>query len=66
MSKESEAFTNIGIDALKTKTHTSISIKLETKTSLEKFRRYERETFDEIITRVVKAAESRRGKKEEA
>lgn len=49
----------------KVKTHSSIAILLTTKAKLEEYRKYPRETYDEIIMRMVASVESRRGKKEE-
>ncbi len=49
----------------KIKTHSSIALKVETKAKLEEYRKYERETYDEIIMRLVRQVESRKGKKKE-
>ena len=47
----------------RTKTHTSISLKLETKLKMEEYRKYPRETFDEILMRCFAMIDSRKGKK---
>jgi len=49
----------------RTKTHTSISLKIETKVKMEEYRRYPRETFDEILMRCFAMVDSRKGKKKE-
>lgn len=50
---------------VKQKTHSSIALKIETKTQLETYRKYPRETFDEILERLFSQIESRKGKKKE-
>lgn len=49
----------------RTKTHTSISLKIETKMKMEEYRKYPRETFDEILMRCFSMVDSRKGKKKE-
>ena len=49
----------------KVKTHSSIALKIETKTQLEKYRKYPRETYDDILERLFSQIESRKGKKKE-
>ena len=49
----------------RTKTHTSISLKIETKVKMEEYRKYPRETFDEILMRCFSMVDSRKGKKKE-
>ena len=49
----------------KVKTHSSIALKIETKTRLEQYRKYPRETYDEILDRLFDQMDSRRGKKNE-
>ena len=49
----------------KVKTHSSIALKIETKTQLETYRKYPRETYDEILERLFSQIESRKGKKKE-
>jgi len=49
----------------KQKTHSSIALKIETKEQLETYRKYPRETYDEILDRLFTQIESRRGKKKE-
>jgi len=52
-------------DNKKPKTHTSISLKLDSKARLETYRKYPRETYDEILDRLFSQIESRKGKKKE-
>ena len=47
----------------KVKTHSSIALKIETKEQLETYRKYPRETYDEILDRLFSQIESRKGKK---
>ena len=47
----------------KLKTHRAISVKLSTIAKIEEYRKYERETYDEILSRWYAAVESRKGKK---
>lgn len=49
----------------KVKTHSSIALKIETKKQLEMYRKYSRETYDEILDRLFSQIESRKGKKKE-
>jgi len=49
----------------KIKTHSSIALKIETKEQLETYRKYARETYDEILVRLFSQIESRKGKKKE-
>lgn len=47
----------------KVKTISSIAIKVQTKEQLDKCRKYGRETYDEIIVRLISQVASRKGKK---
>ncbi len=49
----------------KVKTHSNIALKVETKEQLETYRKYPRETYDEILDRLFSQIESRKGKKKE-
>ena len=47
----------------KANTHSSIALRIETKTQLETYRKYPREAYDEILDRLFSQIESRKGKK---
>lgn len=46
-----------------TKTHSSIALKIVTKEWLETYRKYPRETYDQILERLFSQIETRKGKK---
>lgn len=49
----------------KIRTHSSVALKVETKERLEMYRKYPRETYDEILERIFNQMETRKGKKKE-
>jgi len=70
MSEEIKEINNLDLiyksGVQKAKTHSSIALKIETKTQLETYRKYPRETYDEILDRLFSQIESRKGKKKES
>ncbi len=64
--KNSDAVMEMRKIKINTKTHSSIALKVETKKQLETYRKYPRETYDEILDRLFSQIESRKGKKKES